>query len=178
MSSSTNPSTLPNIRRVLTGHKADGKSTFIVDETTTPRLIAPGISQNSFHDFYRTKTVPASVDSEITTGSFVDEAKTDLSFLSPEGSTFRCADYAPGSVSPFHRTVTLDYGIIAKGSIVLELDDGKRTTLNEGDVICQRSTIHKWINESNEWTRIYFVMLGANPVTVNGKELGNVGLKP
>ncbi|KAF8989296.1 cupin 2, conserved barrel domain protein [Cyathus striatus] len=176
MTSSTNPSTLPSIRRVLTGHTADGKSTFIMDEMTTPRLIMPGISQSSFHDLYRTKTVPASIDSEIT-GLFVDEAKTDLSFMSPEGSTFRCVDYAPGSSSPFHRTVTLDYGIVTKGSIVLELDDGKRTTLNEGDVICQRSAIHKWINESNEWTRIYFVMLGANPVTVNGKELGNEGLK-
>ncbi|KAF8977341.1 hypothetical protein BDQ17DRAFT_1198989, partial [Cyathus striatus] len=50
----------------------------------------------------------------------------------------------------FHHTFTLDYGIVAKGSVVLELDDGKRTMLNEGDVICQQSTIHKWINESNE----------------------------
>ncbi|KAF9004759.1 hypothetical protein BDQ17DRAFT_1240747 [Cyathus striatus] len=175
MSSSTNLSPLPSVRRVLTGHTVDGKATFIVDETITPRLFAPDINQNTVHEVYRTETVPASIDSEMTTGSFVDEAKTNHSLTSPKGSTFRSFDLEPGSITPFHRTVTLDYAIVTKGSIVLELDDGKRTTLNEGDVMCQRGTIHKWINESNEWTRIYFVMLGAKPITVNGKELGNEG---
>jgi quercetin dioxygenase-like cupin family protein len=47
-----------------------------------------------------------------------------------------------------------------KGSIVLILDNNERVTLNEGDIIVQRGTIHGWINETDEWTRMYFVMLG------------------
>lgn len=54
----------------------------------------------------------------------------------------------------------MDYAIIIKGSIVLQLDDAKTITLNEGDIVCQRGTIHSWRNESSEWCRIYFVMLG------------------
>jgi quercetin dioxygenase-like cupin family protein len=63
-------------------------------------------------------------------------------------------------MQPFHRTVTLDYGIITKGSIVVELNHGERVTLNEGDTIIQRGTIHNWRNESTEWARMYCVMLG------------------
>ena len=63
-------------------------------------------------------------------------------------------------LQPFHRTHSLDYGIVAKGTIVLELDDGKRVTLKEGDTIVQRGTIHAWRNESTEWARIYFIVLG------------------
>lgn len=60
----------------------------------------------------------------------------------------------------FHRTHSLDYGIVNKGTIVLQLDNGKRVTLNEGDVVVQRGTIHTWRNESTEWARIYFILLG------------------
>lgn len=45
--------------------------------------------------------------------------------------------------------------------MVLELDDGERITLNEGDTIVQRGTMHAWRNETTEWARIYFVVLGA-----------------
>lgn len=56
--------------------------------------------------------------------------------------------------------MSMDYAIVVKGSIVLQLDGGKKVTLNEGDVACQRGTAHSWSNESSEWTRIYFVLLG------------------
>jgi hypothetical protein len=42
----------------------------------------------------------------------------------------------------------------------MQLDDGKKVALNEGDVVCQRGTAHSWRNESSEWARIYFVLLG------------------
>lgn len=73
-------------------------------------------------------------------------------------------------MQPVHRTVSLDYGIVAKGSIVLELDDGERITLNEGDTIVQRGTMHAWRNESTEWARIYFVVLGASSIPCREKD--------
>ena len=61
-------------------------------------------------------------------------------------------------LQPFHRTESLDYAIVAKGSVVLQIDDGKKVTLN-GDILCQRGTAHAWRNESSEWARVYFVRL-------------------
>ncbi|KAJ7058753.1 hypothetical protein C8F01DRAFT_990218, partial [Mycena amicta] len=74
---------------------------------------------------------------------------------------------------PIHRTLSLDYGIVFKGTMVLELEDGERLTLKEGDTVVQRGTIHTWRNETvtDEWTKMYFVMIGAKPVEIAGKKL-------
>lgn len=42
----------------------------------------------------------------------------------------------------------------------MELENGERTILKEGDIVVQRGTIHTWRNESTEWVRIYFILLG------------------
>ncbi|KAJ7433435.1 hypothetical protein B0H11DRAFT_760825 [Mycena galericulata] len=68
-------------------------------------------------------------------------------------------------------TVSLDYAIVFKGSVILELEDGKRVTLNEGDTVVQRGTMHTWRNETTEWARIYGVVLDAKPIMVDGKVL-------
>ena len=59
-----------------------------------------------------------------------------------------------------HRTQTIDYAIVVKGTVVLVLDDGERRVLNEGDVVVQRGTSHSWRNESKDWARTYFVVIG------------------
>ncbi|KAK6987486.1 hypothetical protein R3P38DRAFT_3101403, partial [Favolaschia claudopus] len=102
---------------------------------------------------------------------WVDEIAEHPELISPGGSTFRAFEFAPGSVSPMHRTISLDYGIVAKGTIVLEMEDGSRVTLTEGDTVVQRGGMHCWRNETSEWGRMYFVGLGAQPVKVNGQEL-------
>jgi quercetin dioxygenase-like cupin family protein len=66
-----------------------------------------------------------------------------------------------------HRTVSIDYAIVMNGSLVCELDNGERVTLNEGDTLIQRGTTHSWRNESTEWARIYFVLLGMTFVYSN-----------
>jgi quercetin dioxygenase-like cupin family protein len=48
-----------------------------------------------------------------------------------------------------------------RGSITCILDNDEHVTLHAGDVIVQRGTIHGWQNETDEWTRVYFVMLRA-----------------
>jgi quercetin dioxygenase-like cupin family protein len=60
---------------------------------------------------------------------------------------------------PYHRTVSIDYAVITSGSITLILDENKRITLNAGDVLVQRGTIHGWHNEGTEWCRMFCVML-------------------
>ncbi|KAJ7020229.1 hypothetical protein C8F04DRAFT_974546 [Mycena alexandri] len=155
------------VRRVVTGHTSAGKSTVVADTIQPPTCWSPQ-SINPIYDVCRTGESPAVNDSEIVQGKWVDEVAQNGEHVSKEGRVF---EFSPGTVSPVHRTVSLDYGIVAKGSMVLELDDGERITLNEGDAIVQRGTMHAWRNESTEWARIYFVVLGAKPIEINGEKL-------
>ncbi|KAJ6460873.1 hypothetical protein DFH09DRAFT_1229508, partial [Mycena vulgaris] len=78
------------------------------------------------YDLCRTGESPAGMDSEITQGRWVYEIAENPEHVNKDGSVFRVFEFSPGTVSPVHRTVSLDYGIVAEGSIVLELDDGQR----------------------------------------------------
>ncbi|KAJ7259698.1 hypothetical protein C8J57DRAFT_1638735 [Mycena rebaudengoi] len=169
-SSSSSECPLPDIRRIVTGHTSAGKSTIISDTIQPPTLWSPE-SVNAKYDLHYTGESPAVIDTEVSQGKWVDEIAQHPELISENGSTFRAFNFSPGSVSPVHRTVSLDYGVVAKGSVVLELEDGARITLREGDTIIQRATMHCWRNESTEWARIYFIGLGAKPVHVNGQAL-------
>ena len=65
-----------------------------------------------------------------------DLAQTEngLKLSNTSGSVLRIVDLPPNSNSPFHRTVSLDYGIVTKGECYLVLDDGKEVYMKEGDV--------------------------------------------
>ncbi|KAJ7088200.1 hypothetical protein C8R43DRAFT_1050810 [Mycena crocata] len=157
--SETTKCPFPDVRRVVTGHTSAGKSTVIADTIQPPTFWSPERVNPKFDLFY-TGTTPAAIDSEVAEGKWVDEIADHPELFSVNGSTFRAFEFSPGSVSPVHRTVSLDYGIVAKGTVVLELEDGKRVTLKEGDTVVQRGTMHQWRNETTEWARVYFIGLG------------------
>ncbi|KAK7692020.1 hypothetical protein QCA50_005425 [Cerrena zonata] len=167
---------LPDVRRVITGHDSEGKAIVIKDEVVEPTFWSPqGV--NAVHEFYRTEETPAVIDSEVT-GEWVDHIASKRALVSPNGSTFRSIDLAPGEVVPMHRTGSIDYAIVVKGSVVLVLDDGERRVLKEGDVVVQRGTNHSWINETDDWSRTYFVVIDAQPIKVKGEELLVVNIDP
>lgn len=64
---------------------------------------------------------------------------------------------APG----FHRSDTIDYGVVVEGEIWLELDGGVTRCLRQGDVIVQTGTRHAWRNRSDRPARVFFVLIGA-----------------
>ncbi|CAD5106162.1 cupin domain-containing protein [Zestomonas carbonaria] len=64
---------------------------------------------------------------------------------------------APG----FHRTDTIDYGVVLDGEITLELDDGRTSMLRQGDIVVQMGTRHAWRNRGNTPARLLFVLIGA-----------------
>ena len=65
--------------------------------------------------------------------------------------------------------------MIIKGEMDMELDDGVIVHLKEGDVCVQQGTIHNWINNGTEPCVAAFVLLAADPVVINGKELESTG---
>ncbi|KAJ7909487.1 hypothetical protein B0H13DRAFT_2014119 [Mycena leptocephala] len=149
-------SPFPPVRRVVTGHTSAGKSMILSPESAAP-----------MYDLHYSGKSPAVIDTEISKGEWADEVKSHPEVFSGDGSNFRCWDFAPGDVSDSY----LDYAIVFKGSVILELEEGERVTLNEGDTVVQRGTIHTWRNETTEWAKIYFVMLSAKPIEIDGKTL-------
>ena len=62
-----------------------------------------------------------------------------------------------------HRTRSIDYAIVLDGEISMLLDDSE-VDLKAGDILVQRGTNHAWINRSNRWCRIAFVLIDAEPL--------------
>ena len=81
----------------------------------------------------------------------------------PNGSRFMVAQFPPGMNTTIHRTDTVDYVIVLDGQIKVELDRGERVTLKPHDVLIQRGTNHRWINDTDGPCKIAFVMLDAEP---------------
>ncbi len=155
----TNP-----IRRVVTGHTEDGTAIFVSDESLETVIIPTGDA--AMATVWTTQTVPA--DCNDNTDGRLRDAGTTLK----GGSVIRVVDMLPLASSPFHRTSSIDYGIVISGKIELELDNQVVTTVEAGGIIVQRGTIHKWRNpSSNERCRIVFVLIEAKPFEVNNQAL-------
>jgi quercetin dioxygenase-like cupin family protein len=64
-----------------------------------------------------------------------------------------------------HRTVSLDVVVVTVGEVELTLSNGDSRLVNAGDVVIQRSTLHKWRNTSeSEWARMIGIMSECQPV--------------
>lgn len=74
--------------------------------------------------------------------------------------------------SNLHRSICLGYGVVTHGVVELSLDSGEKRFMYPGDVSVNRAGMHRWKNASStEPARVVYVMLGAQNVTVGGKEL-------
>ncbi len=63
-----------------------------------------------------------------------------------------------------HRTKSVDYGIILSGEIDMLMDDSE-VHLKAGDIIVQQGTNHAWVNKSDKFCRIAFVLIdGHDPL--------------
>ena len=155
------------IRRVVTGHTADGRAKVEIDEMVKNVISnRPGASSSVI---WSTRGFPVDNDGfrDPTSGSF----KTTIE----NGTVFRVVRYEPGVAPRNHRTDSIDYAVVISGTIEMELDDGMVVKLKAGDVLVQRGTIHNWVNRGTEACVIAFVLVSANPVTAAGKPLHAVG---
>jgi mannose-6-phosphate isomerase-like protein (cupin superfamily) len=170
------------VRRVVTGHDSAGRS--IVTEDGPPsrcydNLGEPGLV---FHEIWNTTETPAQIE---RAGGEPDEPV--LALAPPVGGTrIRVLDIPveqPGADfdavftnigggdahvasdrhASFHRTRSIDYGIVIEGEITLLLDEGE-TIVRAGDIVVQRGTNHGWVNRGTIPCRIAFVLVdGAWP---------------
>jgi len=89
------------------------------------------------------------------------------------GTVLRYVDMPPGALSPMHRTISLDYGVVIEGEVALVLDSGEERVMKRGDVSIQRATNHAWRNmSSTNWARMLYILQPAQPIEVAGQKLG------
>ena len=150
------------LRRVITGHDANGRAVIKLDEITqNPPSGRPG---RSACVVWTTESFP--VDN---TGD-ADEGLRNVGTTLKNGTVFRVVEFAPGVAPRVHRTDSVDYAVVMSGEIDMELDDSV-VHLKAGDVLVQRGTIHNWVNRGTEACVIAFILIDAKPVEVNGKVL-------
>ncbi len=163
------------VRRIVTGHDANGKAVVKTDEqlTAVPRL---GHSDIMGCDIWSTDRMPVDNSQESDAAQrkgFV----TRYNYVGTgQGTVLRIDESAPGAAPLWHRTETLDYVIVLSGECDLELDSGEVVHLTPGDVVVQRGTKHNWVNNGSAPCVMVGILIDAKPVTVAGQVLGTEGL--
>jgi naringenin degradation protein FdeH len=174
-----------SVRRVVTGHDIDGRSTFLID-APTPHVFQRTKGSAIVHELWETTRTPADNSGHadvIGRGHRLPPPKN--------GSVFRVIEYPPDSErlaalahdaahpddsgrdaatdrnnprhAGFHKTATIDYAIVLSGEIYAMMDDGE-VLLQAGDVLIQRGTNHAWSNRTDEPAVVAFVLIDAEPI--------------
>jgi quercetin dioxygenase-like cupin family protein len=154
------------IRRVVTGHDAQGRAKVEIDEIAKNVISSRPGAQSCV--VWSTKGFPVDND------GFNDPTGVTKTTVD-NGTVFRIVHYGPGVTPRNHRTDSIDYAVVMSGAIEMELDDGVVAKLKAGDVLIQRGTIHNWVNRGTEPCIIAFVLISSKPVTAAGKTLNAVG---
>ena len=170
---------IKKFRRVVTGIDSNGKASVVSDESASNvlyRETRPGVALTNLWEID---------DSKQTFKGFEDTVDGSFVLHPPKrGSVFRVIQFDPedkdfikkvdgkkafdamgasGNIienarHPYtHKTESVDYSIVLKGSITMLLDE-EDVELKEGDVIIQRGTNHAWSNRGTETCFMLFVL--------------------
>jgi len=173
------------VRRVVTGHDAQGRAVVIFDGP------APFVHVNALDpewystDIWRTNATPATImataeeptlgprrqmperngtvlrinhyppEAEAVRRMSVAESRKAFAALGNEAAS----SFGKGGRHPLmHRTETIDYAIVLAGEITMVLDDSE-VALKAGDIVIQCGTNHAWSNRSPAPCVIAFVLI-------------------
>jgi hypothetical protein len=174
------------VRRVVSGHDAAGRSVFLMDGPT-PHVFRRTPGSAIVNELWETTRTPAD-----NRGSADAIARGHRLAPPQSGSVFRIIEYPPDSErlaaiahehalpddgsgraaatdrnSPrhagFHKTSTIDYAIVLSGEIFAMMDNGE-VLLKTGDVLIQRGTNHAWSNRTDAPALVAFVLIDAEPL--------------
>ena len=173
------------MRRIVTGHNAQGKSVILSDVASPHVREIPGLPGLAFIELWATDGAPASNAGE------ADGAARPLSLEpSARGTVFRIVDFPPeknmtGTFDrgkafaamgaghamdksaarhpAMHKTNTIDYALVLAGEIWALMDEGE-TLMKAGDCLVQRGTNHAWSNRSDAPCRVAFILVSADPL--------------
>lgn len=127
---------LRSAQRHITTINSEGKSVFVPDQdilycnrggyavswtyavSECPAVLSGNRDLNGFFS-----TDPESTNSVLNTGTRI---------VNGSGVTFNTTNFAPGTETVMHRTVSLDFVTVVEGELELELDSGDKTLLKPG----------------------------------------------
>lgn len=173
------------IRRVVTGHDANGKAIVLSDGPAPFVHINPRNDQDTSTDIWRTSEMPCAIvaghaettlgprrqmptkngtvirinrfapESEEVRNMSVEQARAAFTALGNEPAS----TFGRGGRHPLmHRTETIDYAVILSGEITMLLDD-EDLILKAGDTLVQCGTNHAWVNHSDAVCEVLFVLI-------------------
>src|SRR5262245_22682245 len=172
------------IRRIVTGHNAQGRSVIASDGPSPHVLTLPGRPDFALTGLWVSGGAPAS-----NAGS-ADAAKRGITLEPPShGSIFRIVEFPPDAAAGgfdraaaframgashamdpdasrhpgMHRTDSVDYAIVLSGEIWTLMDEGE-TLMRAGDTLMQRGTNHAWSNRSDQPCLVAFILVSARPL--------------
>jgi mannose-6-phosphate isomerase-like protein (cupin superfamily) len=169
------------VRRIVTGHDADGKAIIIMDgPAPNQKTRSPGSPTSTL--LWVNDETPADISYN------TDRADRTIGVPPPPaGAIMRIVDFPPipkggakidnatmlkemgidsgpnasAARSPFmHRTRSIDYAVVISGEIDMLMDDTE-VHMKAGDTLVQQGTNHAWENHSDENCRILFVLIDA-----------------
>ncbi len=172
---------LPPVRRIVTGIDANGRS-YIAEDGVSPAMFTmEGRAGYRSNNIWRTVGSPAPVGAD-------DTVLEHRGLLPPKsGTMLRVIDIPPEDKDPevrrrateavfaamfadakhdssnarhpgMHITDTIDYAIVLQGELVAMMDEGE-TVMRAGDILIQRGTNHAWANRSGTIARIAFILV-------------------
>jgi len=147
------------VRRVVTGHDANGDSVVVEDRVLTEATSSRAGAQ--LLPVWGTLKVPGDNSDP------VDGAKRAPTDCIESGTICRILRYEPGVAAHVHRSETIDYAVVLSGAIAMELDR-ETVHLRAGDVLVQRGTRHNWTNPGDDVCVILVVLTAAEPLNLKG----------
>ncbi|KAJ5249283.1 hypothetical protein N7468_000734 [Penicillium chermesinum] len=144
---------LPQIHRFITGHDKNGKSVYsdALTETVSFWAVGPRSNPAGFGLAYTTASSPVQLNDDKDLAEFANEneQRTKGGLAKRGGTVMRFVDYPR----------TEPHLCTAPSAV---------TTPSRS----LRGTMHQWINHSDSWARMLYVLLDAAVVEVNGQRLG------
>ncbi len=178
------------VRRVLTGHDRQGRSTFLADGHAPNVKEMPHFPGLALTDLWETGGAPASNAGD------ADAADRPVRLEPPQrGTILRIVEFPPDATRPrgsdgsegfkaigashaqdrrssdpmMHKTSTVDYIIVLKGEIYAVMETGEKL-LKAGDILVQRGTNHSWSVRGTEPCIVAAVLVSAKPVLSTKKK--------
>lgn len=171
------------VRRVVTGHSAEGKAVIASDDEIEPIQLSllPGYEfvrlwgADEVLEFPDDGAMPAHAAYFPPLGGFrfglftvapnseviVEDLDIGLALDEMEVALPGLAAHMEPDSPGMHTTATVDFEYVISGSVVLELDDGRQIELRAGDTVVQNGTRHAWRNPGTEPCRMVVAIVGA-----------------
>ncbi len=174
---------MQNIRRIVTGHNAQGRSNITFAGDATNVLDSPAWPGSRVTELWVTEEIPVDNTGETDRG-----ARPIRHDPGPGGTIFRVVEIPPESKTTIdtaaafadigstrvptaedsarhpsmHATDSVDYLVVISGEMHMLMEEGE-ILLQAGDCIVQRGTKHAWVNRSNAPCVMAAILVDAHP---------------